>query len=173
MALSISMTTRPPRPREIDGKSYFFVTEDAFLQTQREGGLLEHAFVYGNYYGTPRSMVEEARLAGRDVVLEIDIQGALQIKQSCPDAVFIFILPPTMEELRKRITSRRSETAESINLRLGEALKEISQIVEYDYFVVNDVLSEAVHRIAAIIKSEHSRVTETVHDRIKKYQEEL
>ena len=110
---------------------------------------------------------------GRDVVLEIDIQGALQIRKNYPAGIFIFILPPSMSELRKRITGRGSESEESINLRLGEALKEVSYIDKYDYCVVNGDLSEAVSRVAAIVKAEHSRVSESIYELIEQYRKEL
>ena len=171
--LSVSMTTRKPRPGEIEGKSYYFVAEEMFLKKIEENGFLEHACVFGNYYGTPKAAVMENMEQGRDVVLEIDIQGAMQVRRSYPKAIFIFILPPSMAELRKRITGRGSETEAAINQRLGEALKEVSYIDKYDYCVVNGELQEAVDRIIAIIKAEHSRVTEDVYALIEKYREEL
>lgn len=171
--LSVSMTTRSPRPLEKEGVSYFFVSEEEFLRKRDAGGFLEHACVYGNYYGTPKDAVLEKLEQGRDVVLEIDIQGALQIRKNYPKGIFIFILPPSMAELRKRITGRGSESEEAINLRLGEALKEVSYIDKYDYCVVNGELSEAVTRVAAIIKAEHSRVSESIYELIEKYKQEL
>lgn len=171
--LSISMTTRTPRPGEVHGRNYYFVTEEEFLRTKEEGGLLEHAYVYGNYYGTPRQMVLEKLEAGRDVVLEIDIQGALKIREAYPKGIFIFILPPSMTELRKRITGRGSETEEAINIRLGETLKEVSYIDKYDYCVVNGEIEEAVNRVAAIMIAEHSRVSEDVYALIERYKEEM
>jgi len=171
--LSISMTTRSPRPGEVHGKNYYFVSQEEFLRTRDEGGLLEHAFVYGNYYGTPRQMVLDKLESGRDVVLEIDIQGALKIRESYSKGIFIFILPPSMAELRKRITGRGSETEDAINMRLGETLKEVSYIDKYDYCVVNGEVDEAVSRVAAIMKAEHSRVSEDVYALIEKYKEEM
>lgn len=171
--LSVSMTTRSPRPLEKEGVSYYFVSEEEFLRMRDEGGFLEHACVYGNYYGTPKDAVLSKLEQGRDVVLEIDIQGALQIRKNYPKGIFIFILPPSMTELRKRITGRGSESEEAINLRLGEALKEVSYIDKYDYCVVNGELSEAVSRVAAIIKAEHSRVSESIYELIDKYKQEL
>ena len=123
---------------------------------------MEYAEVYGNFYGTPKMEVMDMMNAGIDVVLEIDIQGALQIKEAYPEAVFIFILPPSMSELRKRITGRGSETEESLELRLGETLNEIAYIDKYDYCVVNGELQDAVNRVTAIIMAEHSRVSEDV-----------
>lgn len=134
---------------------------------------MEYAEVYGNFYGTPKMEVMDMMNAGIDVVLEIDIQGALQIKEAYPEAVFIFILPPSMSELRKRITGRGSETEESLELRLGETLNEIAYIDKYDYCVVNGELQDAVNRVAAIIMAEHSRVSEDVYKIIERYKEEL
>lgn len=171
--LSVSMTTRKPRPGEIDGKNYFFVTEEQFIETISNDGFLEYAKVYGNYYGTPKEIVLQKLEDGRDVVLEIDIQGALKIRDSYPKGVFIFILPPSMTELRKRITGRGSETEDDINLRLGETLKEVSYIDKYDYCVVNGEINEAVHRVAAIIKAEHSKVSQDIYELIAKYKEEI
>jgi guanylate kinase len=169
---SISMTTRAPRPDEIHGKNYYFVTHEEFEQTIKENGFLEYAKVYGEYYGTPRAKVMEYLEEGKDVVLEIDIQGAMNIRKSYPKGVLIFILPPSMAELRTRITGRGSETKSDIELRLGEALKEIAYIDKYDYCVVNGDLDEAVNRVKAIIIAEHSRVEEDIHELIQEYKEE-
>lgn len=169
---SISMTTRAPRPDEIDGKNYYFVSHEQFEKTIEENGFLEYAKVYGEYYGTPRSKVMQYLEEGKDVVLEIDIQGAMNIRKSYPKGVLIFILPPSMAELRKRITGRGSETKSDIELRLGEALKEIAYIDKYDYCVVNGDLDEAVSRVKAIIIAEHSRVEEDIYELIQEYKEE-
>ncbi|MBC6679476.1 guanylate kinase [Zhenpiania hominis] len=171
--LSVSMTTRAPRDGEIDGVNYFFVSKEEFQKIIEERGFLEYAEVYGNFYGTPKMEVMDMMNAGIDVVLEIDIQGALQIKEAYPEAVFIFILPPSMSELRKRITGRGSETEESLELRLGETLNEIAYIDKYDYCVVNGELQDAVNRVTAIIMAEHSRVSEDVYKIIERYKEEL
>ncbi|WP_205666531.1 guanylate kinase [Aminipila luticellarii] len=171
--LSVSMTTRKPRPFEKDGINYYFVTEEEFKEYMNEDGLLEYAEVYGNYYGTPKEMVMQKLNEGKDVVLEIDIQGAMKIKQAYSKGIFIFILPPSMAELRKRITGRGSETEDAINMRLGETLKEVSYIDKYDYCVVNGELSEAVERVRAIVKAEHSRVSESIFQLIKMYEEEI
>ena len=171
--LSVSMTTRKPRPGEIDGKNYYFVTEEEFKETISKDGFLEYAKVYGNYYGTPRATVLTKLEEDRDVVLEIDIQGALKIRDSYPKGIFIFILPPSMAELRKRITGRGSESEDDINLRLGETLKEVSYIDKYDYCVINGEINEAVNRVAAIIKAEHSRVSKDIYELIAKYKEEI
>lgn len=171
--LSVSMTSRKPRPGEIDGENYFFVSEDNFFEILNHNGFLEHAKVYGNYYGTPKEIVMKKLEEDRDVVLEIDIQGALKVRETYPKGIFIFILPPSMAELRKRITGRGSETEDDINLRLGETLKEVSYIDKYDYCVVNGEINEAVSRVAAIIKAEHSRVSEDIYELIAKYKEEI
>ena len=171
--LSVSMTTRAPRDGEIDGVNYFFVSKEEFQKIIEERGFLEYAEVYGNFYGTPKMEVMDMMNAGIDVVLEIDIQGALQIKEAYPEAVFIFILPPSMAELRKRITGRGSETEESLELRLGETLNEIAYIDKYDYCVGNGELQDAVNRVTAIIMAEHSRVSEDVYKIIERYKEEL
>ena len=137
------------------------------------GELLEFAKVYGNYYGTPKRAVLEKLARGTDVILEIDMQGALKVKENYPDGVFIFILPPSMSELRKRLTGRGTESAEAIELRLGETFKELSYIEKYDYCVVNGVLEEAVARVKAIVIAEHSKVAFTAEELIASYKEEL
>lgn len=172
LALSVSMTTRQPREGEVHGVNYFFVTMEEFLQTIEEGGFLEHAEVYGNRYGTPKAKVLEQLSQGIDVVLEIDIQGALNVKKAFPEGVFIFILPPSMAELRKRLTGRGTDSPEQVDLRLSKTLTEISYIEEYDYCVVNGELEEAVRRVQAILTAEHSRVTENIEELLRAYKEE-
>ena len=171
--ISVSMTTRKPRPGEVEGVSYYFTTKEEFLKEAEAGGLLEYAEVYGNYYGTPKAKVIEKLESGIDVVLEIDIQGALNVKEVYPKGIFIFILPPSMTELRKRITGRGSETEEAINLRLSETLKEVTYIDKYDYCVVNGELEEAVARVKAIVTAEHSRVSKSIYKLIEMYKEEV
>lgn len=173
VCLSVSMTTRAPRPGEQEGTSYYYVKKETFLEKIDQAGFLEYACVFGNYYGTPKEAVIESLERNIDVVLEIDIQGAMQIRKNFPKAIFIFILPPSMAELRKRITGRGSESEAAINTRLGEALTEVSYIDKYDYCVVNGELEEAVERVAAIIKAEHSRVSEDVYELIEQYKQEL
>lgn len=172
LELSVSMTTRNPRAGETDGESYYFVSKDEFLRKIEASGFLEYAEVYGNFYGTPKQPVIDKLYAGTDVILEIDMQGALKVKENYPDGVFIFILPPSMSELRKRLTGRGTETAEAIEMRLGETLKELSYIDKYDYCVVNGQLEEAVARVKAIVTAEHSRVTFTAEELISRYKEE-
>ncbi len=172
LQLSISMTTRAPREGEVEGVHYYFVSHADFEEIVEKDGFLEHASIYENRYGTPKAPVMEKLEKGIDVILEIEMQGALQIKENYPDGVFIFILPPSMAELRKRLTGRGTETAEAIEMRLSSTLKELSYIEKYDYCVVNGELEEAVNRIKAILVAEHSKVTMTAKELIEKYSEE-
>ena len=156
--LSISATTRSPRSGETSGKDYFFVGEDHFHQLINNDELLEWANVYDNMYGTPRQFVEENLTRGQDVMLEIDIQGALQIKRRKPDGVFIFISPPSIEELSSRLATRATDTPESIKLRLAACKWEMEQIKHYDYVVLNHELQTAVDTVCAIITAERCKV---------------
>lgn len=158
IVFSVSATTRSPRPTEIDGENYFFYTKDKFNEMMENGEFLEHAFVHSNYYGTPKKFVMEQIEKGEIVLLEIDVQGALQIKKNHKEAVFIFLLPPTMDELRDRIVKRGTESEEDINTRFSNAFKELDFVGEYDFFVVNDKVDLAVLDIEAIIHSERLRV---------------
>lgn len=160
--LSVSATTRQPRNGEAEGVNYFFLTKENFIQKIESDDFLEYAEVYGNYYGTPKSKVMEILDDGMDVILEIDIQGALRVKENYPEGVFIFILPPSMEELKNRIINRGSETPESLMLRFKSAYKEINYVSRYNYAVVNDTVDDAVIKIESIITAERCRV-----DRIK------
>lgn len=174
MKVSVSMTTRSPRQGEVDSIHYHFVDHDFFRQLIAEDGFLEYAEVFGNYYGTPRKQVSEWLENGTDVILEIDVQGAMQVKKSCPEGIMIFILPPSLEELKRRISVRGSETEESMALRLGKALNEISTVGEYDYSVVNDRLDEAVGRVLSIITAERCRISSDAASRIvNRYEEGL
>ncbi|MCL6453035.1 MAG: guanylate kinase [Alicyclobacillus sp.] len=158
LCLSISVTTRAPRAGEQHGVNYFFQTREQFDQMAARGELLEWAEVYGNCYGTPRSFVEEKLAAGLDVILEIDIQGAMQVKQSYPNGVFIFLIPPSATELEARIRGRGTETPESFRQRFGAAREELAMMRSYDYVVVNDVVERACSRIEAVITAEHCSV---------------
>lgn len=160
--LSVSATTRSPRTGEVHGENYFFLSKEEFLERVEKKDFLEYAEVYGNYYGTPKSAVEEKLNMGHNVILEIDIQGALKVKENVQDGVFIFILPPSMEELKQRIIKRGSETEESLMLRFKSAYKEINYISKYNYAVVNDTVDNAVKKIESILVAEKCRV-----DRIK------
>lgn len=156
--LSVSMTTRNPREGETDKIHYYFVGRNDFDRLIEEDGFLEYASVYGNYYGTPRRQVTEWLEQGIDVILEIDVQGALQVKKSYPEGVFIFILPPSIEELEHRIIIRGSESEETMSVRLGAALDEITLIDKYDYRVINENLQDAVEYVKAIITAEQCRL---------------
>lgn len=154
LKLSVSCTTRSPREGEKEGVNYYFISKDKFEEMIAKNEFLEYATVYGNYYGTPRSYVEEELKKGNDVILEIDIQGALMVKEKYPEGVFIFILPPSMEELKNRIIKRGSETEDSLNTRFTAAFEEIKYMSKYDYAVVNDFVDEAVKKIECIIIAE-------------------
>ncbi len=154
MKYSISATTRKPRVIEREGREYFFLTKEDFEQKIKEGKFLEYAMVYDNYYGTPKDYVDEILENGYDCILEIDPQGAMQIKERMDDAVFIFIAPPSMEELKKRLTFRGTEKPEEIAKRLGNAQKEFKNLPNYDYVIVNDKIEKAVQEVEAIIKAE-------------------
>jgi len=156
--ISTSCTTRKPRNGEVGGVNYFFIEKEEFLKRIDKEDFLEYAEVYGNFYGTPRSEVLKMLNEGKDVILEIDIQGALKIKSSYPEGIFIFIMPPSMEELRNRITNRGSETPESLNTRMESAYDEIGFASKYDYAVVNDRVEDAVKKIESIIIAEKCRV---------------
>lgn len=155
---SVSVTTRTPRPGEREGVHYFFRTPEQYARMLEEGEFLEHAEVYGNGYATPRRSVYDHMQAGRDVLLEIDIQGALQVKERVDEGVFIFILPPSMRELRNRIVSRGTETSEVVMRRFGKAYEELNFVTRYNYVVVNDVVEDAARRLEAILVAEHCRV---------------
>ena len=150
-ALSISATTRAPRPGEEDGREYFFLTKEAFERKIEEGGLVEYACYCDNYYGTPKDYVEKNLAEGRNVILEIEIQGALKIKKQYPGALLLFVMPPDAEELRHRLTLRGTETEEVIQKRMERAVKEAEGIEEYDFIVVNDDLDTCVKELHEII----------------------
>ena len=171
--LSVSMTTRDPRDGEVHGESYFFVTHEEFERQIAPGGLMEYAKIYKNYYGTPKARVIEKLEQGRDVLLEIEMQGAAQAKAAYPEAILIFVLPPSLTELRKRLTERGTETPENIELRLSTTLKEIECIKGYDYYIVNDNLDKAVDTAACIIRTEHAKVSDSAEYIVNKYKEEL
>lgn len=156
--VSISATTRLPRTGEEHGVNYFFINRYKFENMIEKDDFLEYAMVYDNYYGTPKQYVMNNLENGNDVLLEIDIVGALQIKEKFEDAVFIFILPPSLEELKNRIVGRGTETLSDIEKRYGSAISEIKQVIKYDYAVVNDDVDRAVKDIEAIMRAEKSRV---------------
>ena len=152
-ALSISATTRQPRPTEVDGREYFFKTKEEFEKMIEENEFLEYACYVGNYNGTPKKYVEEQLSEGRDVILEIEIQGALHIKEQFPDALLLFIAPPSADVLKQRLTDRGTESAEVIESRLARAVEESKGIEQYDYLVVNDDLDECVETVHRMIQS--------------------
>jgi len=158
LVLSVSATTRKPRKGEIDGVNYFFVDEDKFEEMIRNNEFLEHANVHGNKYGTPMKFVVDQIENGEIVILEIDVQGALQVKNIYNEAILIFLLPPSMEELKNRINKRGTETKEDIDIRLNNAYRELKLIDKYDYVVVNDKVDDAVENIEIIINAEKLKV---------------
>lgn len=151
---SVSATTRSPRPGEQDGVNYHFLTKEQFEELIKNGGMLEYACYCDNYYGTPRDKVTEKLAEGKHVILEIEVQGAMQIREKCPDAVFVFIAPPSVGELRNRLLNRGTETAEVIEKRVSEAAHEISFAGKYDYVIVNDDLNEAISDFSTVIRAE-------------------
>ena len=158
-ALSISVTTRNPRPGEEDGREYFFRKREEFEKLIQEDALIEYAQYVENYYGTPRSYVEEQLQAGRNVILEIEIQGAMKVKKKIPEALLVFVTPPTVEELERRLRDRGTETAQVIADRLARAGEEAKGMDQYDYILVNDTVEECVDHLHQIIVSEHSRAS--------------
>ena len=157
ISYSISATTRQPRPGEQDGVNYYFYDKEKFRQMIATGELLEWAEVYGNYYGTPKQKVLDRLNAGEDILLEIDTQGALNVMKAMPEGLFIFLLPPSLEELANRLKGRGTETEESLQRRLGAAVDEIKIAHNYRYVVVNDKVEAAEKAIAGIIEAEHHR----------------
>ena len=156
--LSVSATTRQPRLGEKEGISYYFKTREEFEKMVENGEFLEHAMIYDNYYGTPKQAIVDQLDAGVDVILEIEMQGARQIREVCPDAVFLFILPPSLDELKHRIVGRGTETKEQIEKRFNSAYNEIKLLGDYDYFIFNNIVDKSAEEIFEIIKSEKSRV---------------
>jgi guanylate kinase len=181
--LSISMTTRALRGKEIDGVSYYFVSDEKFDKTIEEGGFLEYAGIYGHRYGTPKAPVLKAMSEGKDVILEIEMQGAAQVKENYPDAVLVFVLPPSLAELRERLIKRNTDSPEQIIKRTESTLNEIHRIGEYDYYVINGDLDDAVETVKNVIKAVHgdeeakkavrkNKVGKRALKMIKKYDEE-
>lgn len=171
-ALSISATTRTPRNGEQEGVHYFFLTKEAFEQMISEGAFLEHAQYVGNYYGTPKKYVEDQLALGKNVILEIEIQGALQVKKMMPQALLLFITPPSAKELKARLQGRGTETEEVIASRMARAIQEAEGCEVYDYLVVNDQLEDTVNRIHQIIQSEKCKMNLNI-DLIDQIRQEL
>jgi len=157
LKVSVSATTRKPREGEREGESYFFIDEEEFVNRINNDEFLEYARVYGNYYGTPKKEVFKQLQDGNDIILEIDIQGALQVKKNCPRGVFIFILPPSLKELQNRIEGRGTDSKDAILKRMQCAYDELNYAFEYDYVVLNDQVDEAVEKIQCIINAEKNR----------------
>lgn len=155
--LSVSMTSREPRVKEEEGKDYFFVTREEFESHIKQNDFLEYAEYNGNYYGTPKSKINQYLDNGIDVILNIEIQGALQIKELIPEALFIFIMPPSMEELKNRLTNRGTDSEEKILNRFKTAYQEINEVTKYNYVVVNDILSKAASKVVSILLAEKCR----------------
>ena len=159
---SVSMTTRAQRPGEVDGKDYFFRSREEFEELIRNGQMLEYAEYVGNYYGTPLAYVNETLDKGIDVFLEIEVQGALQVKKKVPDAVFIFLTPPDLNELEERLVGRGTDSEEVIAQRIERAREEIALMSEYDYTIVNDEVPLAAERVKRVIEAEHFRVDRVI-----------
>lgn len=171
-ALSVSMTTRAPRPGERDGVEYFFTDREHFEETIKQDGLIEYAPYCGNYYGTPRAYVEEQMAAGKNVILEIEIQGALKIKEKFPESLLIFLTPPSADELRRRLEGRGTEAPEVIAKRLARAVEESEGVEAYDYIVINDSLEECVEEVHRLVAAAR-RVPVRCQDFIKEIRGEL
>ena len=151
--ISVSATTRKPRPGEEDGVHYYFMSQEQFTELAENGGMLEYANFSGNYYGTPKEPVYKTLEQGKNVFLEIEVQGAAKVKEICPEAIFIFVMPPNMAELTRRLVDRNTEDPKTIELRLSNAKREIEQAKNYDYIIVNNTIEEAVDELAAIVSS--------------------
>ncbi|MBC1418923.1 guanylate kinase [Listeria fleischmannii] len=160
---SISMTTRKPREGEVDGVDYYFRSREEFEKAISDGKMLEYAEYVGNYYGTPLDYVEERLNSGVDIFLEIEIQGAMQVKKRMPEGVFIFLTPPDLAELKNRLIGRGTETLDVVEARMKTAKEEIEMMASYDYAVVNDVVLDAVRKIKGIVETEHLKTERVIH----------
>lgn len=158
LVYSVSATTRSPRIGEVDGINYFFKSREEFLSMIDNDQLLEHAEYVGNYYGTPRDFVEETIAGGKDIILEIEVQGALKVREKFPEGIFIFLTPPSLDELKDRIVGRGTESQDTIDHRMSVAVDEMELIKHYDYAVINDEINLACKRIESIIIAEHCKV---------------
>jgi len=171
-ALSISATTRSPRPGEADGREYFFMTNEQFEELIEKNRLIEYARYVNHYYGTPSSYVEEMMAQGKDVILEIEIQGALKVKKKYPEAVLVFVVPPAATDLKARLMGRGTETEEVIEKRLKRALDESEGMDSYDYILVNDTIETCVEELHGLIRSQHLKACRN-QERIFRMKEEL
>ena len=159
LSLSISYTSRPARPEEVHGRDYHFVTREVFEQRLKQGEFLESAELYGNFYGTSKNWINETMMSGRDILLEIDSQGARQVRQVFPGAVGIFVLPPSLEVLEMRLRHRAQDSLEAITRRLAAAREELSHVNQYDYVIINDKLDKALQDLKCIVQAERLRMT--------------
>jgi len=157
VSYSVSATTREKRNGEIEGEDYFFISEAEFKEIEENDGFIESAVVHGHYYGTPKKFVDQKLEEGKDIILEIDTQGAKQVREKYPDAVYIFLVPPSLKELENRLNKRGSESDKSKNIRLKNARQELKEVHKYDYEVINDSLTDAVREIKKIIIKEQKR----------------
>ena len=171
-ALSVSATTREPRPGEVHGREYFFIEQTEFEKMIEKGALIEYATYCKSYYGTPRSYVDEQLESGKDVILEIEIQGALQVKKDHPDALLLFVTPPTIDILLQRLVDRGTESLEAIQSRMHRAYEEAQGMELYDYLIINDELYACVNQMHEIIQSEHYRCSRN-HDYVEKLKKDL
>ena len=171
--LSVSATTRKPREGEVDGVNYFFLSKEEFSKMVDNGEFLEYASIYGNFYGTPKSAIIECLENGQAVILEIEMQGARQVKEVYGEGVFIFVLPPSLSELKNRIVGRGTETADEIEKRFSCAFEEIKQIDDYNYFIINKDVDTSVRELEEIISAEKNKVTRYKENIIEKFREEL
>lgn len=159
---SVSWTTRSPRAGEVDGVNYHFTDRDGFEKRIAEGDFLEYAQYVGNFYGTSKSLVEEKLQAGQDVLLDIEVQGAEQVKVNCPEAILLFVIPPSFEELEQRLRSRGTDDEEKILGRLQRAREEMRESTRYDYIIVNDTIAAAADEVLAILTAEHCRTKKRI-----------
>lgn len=157
LVYSVSATTRSPRPGEVDGVNYFFKSREEFISLIQQDQMLEYAEYVGNFYGTPRQFVDNTLASGKNVILEIEVQGAMKVKEKFPEAIMVFLLPPSIAELKSRITGRGTETMETINTRMNVALEELSLLNHYDYAVMNDEIEVACDKIRSIIVAENCK----------------
>lgn len=171
-ALSISATTRQPREGEVDGREYFFKSREDFENMIAKEELIEYAKYVDNYYGTPRRYVEEQLSKGKDVILEIEIQGALKVKEKFPDTLLLFVTPPSAKELKSRLVGRGTETMDVVEFRMKRAIEESEGMESYDYLVINDDLDECVREVHSIIQSEHRRTSRSL-ELIERMKQEL
>lgn len=171
-SLSISVTTRPSRPREVDGREYFFVDRNRFLNMIKNDELLEYATYVDHLYGTPRAFVENERDKGKDTLLEIELNGAMKVKSRCPEAILVFVIPPSVEELIRRLKKRGTESDSVIKKRLLRAGEEVDSLLFYDYILVNDHLETSVKRLHDLINAEHMKYSEQI-DVVRRIRKEL